>query len=518
MTFPRPAALVTAFCLMCSAAFASDRVTLTSHDGLIVLSGDLLSYDGEFIRIDTIYGRLTVNGSGVVCEGAACPIPGFYMAELMVSGSGLTGTDLLPRLLEAFAARKGLMFVRQDEDATHFLYLLTDPATRNPVARIRFRVTTTTEGFADLVAEQADITMAFREISDAENARSVEANLGNLRAPRRSQIVALDAIAPLVAQDNPMTKISLADLDRIVSGQITNWAQLGGPDTAIRLHMPAQEHGLSGLFQSQEADNDDVLRITRHTTVAAVAKAVASDPAALGIGTTSKVGMARVLPFVGSCGQVVRADVAAIKSEDYPLTAPHYIYTPSRRLPAIAREFLEFAGSETAQDVVRAAGFVDQSLEFEPFSMQGTRLGRAILSTDREVGVSDLRRVVTALQDGSRLSITFRFEDGSADLDAPSRANVTLLAKYLSEGRFDESELLFAGFSDGQGGASANLDLSRRRAETVREAVAAAIESPEDVTTKLVADGFGEVMPIGCDEDDWGRRMNRRVEVWLRQR
>ena len=518
MRFSRPAGLVTAFGLMCSAALASDRVTLTSHDGTIILTGDLLSYDGEFIRIDTVYGTLTVDGAGVVCEGAACPIPDFFMAELMISGSALTGNDLLPDLLEAFAARKGFGFVRQNEDPTHFLYLLTDPASQNPVARIRFRVTTSTEGFADLVAEQADIAMAFREVSETENARSVEANLGDLRQARRSQIVALDAIAPLVANDNPVGAISLADLNKVVSGEITNWSELGGPDAAIRLHMPVREHGISARFAEQAALGDAGEGISRHPTVADVASAVASDSAALGIGTVSRAGEARILSLAGSCGQLVAPDIGAIKSEDYPLSAPHFLYTPARRLPAIAREFLGFLTSDTAQNVIRAAGFVDQGLEFVPFADQGARLGRAILSTGREVGASDLRRMVSALQDGSRVSITFRFEDGSAELDVPSRANVTLLADQIAQGRFDGAELLFAGFSDGQGGADANLDLSRRRAEAVRDAVLAAIGDPQMVKAELIADGFGEVMPMGCDEDDWGRRINRRVEVWLRQR
>jgi phosphate transport system substrate-binding protein len=518
MNFPRLAALVISLGLASGSASAADRVTLTSHDGTIVLTGDLLSYDGEFIRIETVYGTLTIAGSGVVCEGAACPIPDFYMAELMISGSALTGTDLMPRLLEAFAARKGLTFVRQDEDETHFLYVLTDPASLNPVARIRFRITTTTEGFADLVSEQADIAMAFREVSDSENARSIEANLGDLRRDQRSQIVALDAIAPLVAEENPVKAISVPDLGRVLSGEIRNWADLGGPDAEIAVHLPGSEHGLSARFITVADQEGAVPWITRHGGVADVARAVAGDNRALGLGTTSRIGDARALSLLGSCGHFVAAQTGAIKSEDYPLSAPHYLYTPARRLPAIARDLLDFLASGTAQDVVRAAGFVDQGLEYRPLAEQGDRLSRAILATGREVGAPDLRRMVAALQNGARVSLTFRFEDGSADLDAPSRANVTVLAKHIVDGRFGGGKLLFAGFSDGQGSAGSNLELSRRRAETVRDAVIAAIGADADIRTELVADGFGEVMPMGCDEDDWGRRINRRVEVWLHQR
>ena len=64
------AALIAA--LMFSEAAAQD-VTLTSRDGALSLSGTLLGYDGEFFRIETRYGQLTVDGQGVTCDGPAAP-------------------------------------------------------------------------------------------------------------------------------------------------------------------------------------------------------------------------------------------------------------------------------------------------------------------------------------------------------------------------------------------------------------------------------------------------------------
>ncbi len=44
-----------------SSASAQD-VTLVAREGGIVLTGTLQGYDGEFYRIDTAYGSLTVDG------------------------------------------------------------------------------------------------------------------------------------------------------------------------------------------------------------------------------------------------------------------------------------------------------------------------------------------------------------------------------------------------------------------------------------------------------------------------
>ena len=51
-------------------AHAQD-VTVKSPDGQVELSGTLLGFDGEFYRLDTVYGEMTIDGSGVRCEGPA---------------------------------------------------------------------------------------------------------------------------------------------------------------------------------------------------------------------------------------------------------------------------------------------------------------------------------------------------------------------------------------------------------------------------------------------------------------
>ena len=48
--------------LLISQSARAQDVTLTSRDGSLSLVGTLQGYDGEFFRIDTSYGLLTVDG------------------------------------------------------------------------------------------------------------------------------------------------------------------------------------------------------------------------------------------------------------------------------------------------------------------------------------------------------------------------------------------------------------------------------------------------------------------------
>ena len=81
---------------------------------------------------------------------------------------------------------------------------------------------------------------------------------------------------------------------------------------------------------------------------------------------------------------------------------------------------------------------------------------------------------------------------------------------------FEGHELVFAGFSDSVGGAAGNRRISRQRAEQVADLVRKAATRADLSRLTISVIGLGEVSPLACNDDDLGRRINRRVEVWLR--
>ena len=501
-----------------SAAQAQD-ITLRSRDGAIELSGTLLGFDGEFYRIDTDYGELTVDGTGVRCIGVGCPSLTDFVADLTISGSGTIGDVLLPALIESFALRNGLRAQRETGSETGFSYTLSDGSDGRTLGRFHLRIGTTDSGFADLLDGRADIVMALREIRPEEEEAAQQAGLGNLSRANRSHVLALDALVPVVAHGNPVDMISPADLAGVLAGRITNWQALGGPDAPVTVHL---RNAGSGLAQGMA---DQLLRpsrldlragVVRHASNAALARAVADDPFGIGIASHSELGPARALVLTGNCGFRLRATARNIKTEDYPLTAPMFLYTPARRLPALARDFLAFTRSDAAQPVIRRAGFVDQAPEEIPLDLQGDRLANAIAVARGEDGLRRLRDMTRMLGELRRLSISFRFEPGSIRLDAQSRSNVRRLASALETGRHDNRRLVFVGFSDGQGPHDANLAIAAERAETVRRAVTDAAETADFDRIDISTLAYGEALPMACDDSEWGREANRRVEVWLR--
>lgn len=462
-------------------------VTLTARDGGLALNGQLISYDGEFYRIETPYGGLTVDGEGVICEGPACPDLTAPLAVITVVGPSGPAERLLPALFAGFAAARGLAFT----DGTVAEILA--PDTGQPLARISFQAMDADAAMTAVLARKAALTIGFT------------APVG-----LRSRAVGLEALIPIVAAENRFPAISSTDLSAALTGAVTNWQAFGGPDMPIVVHGLAEGAALAPAIRARVGKMADG---PRHATAEALATAVARDPWAIALIGQSEQGGARALPLTDACGFPLGATPLAIKAEDYPLTAPLFLATARHRQPLLIREFLEYLATDTAQEAVAAAGYIDRRLGVAPLTEDGARLLGAIRNAGPEVPLVDLQRLAAAMTGGQRLSLTFRFQDGSAQLDAHSRDNLADLARQIAAGRFDGEDLMLAGFSDGTGVAAVNFALSQSRAEAVRSALRNL--APDLTPAQMPAvEAFGEALPMACDTTATGRQINRRVELW----
>lgn len=474
-----------------SGSVRAQDATLTSRDGGLELAGTILAFDGEFYRIDTAYGPLTVDAQGVICDGPGCPDLTAPRATIRLVGEADAGTRLLPPLVAAFAAARGLGVTDADGRL-----VLTDPKTDQVLAEFGFAPATPERAGALVQAGGAELAVAAWESGDF--------------LPRT---LALDALVPVVAPDNPVAEISSADLARALSGEVDSWAQVGGPDMPLVLHALAAGSGVDAALAARLGR--DVAADVTHADLAALARAVAADPWALAVTGRASAGAAKPITLTDKCGFPLLPTPLAVKAEDYPLALPVYLLAPKRRLPLMAREFLEFLSFPQAQAAIASAGFVDRAPERQPMTADGLRLLNAIQGAGAETTLEDLKRLADAMDGADRVSFTFRFEDGSTVLDAHSRDNLADLALLLEAGSFRGQTLYLAGFSDGQGAADANLTLSQDRAEEVLDALRAIAPGLEDARLPQVI-SFGEALPMACDETSVGRRLNRRVELWLR--
>jgi phosphate transport system substrate-binding protein len=486
------AAAILAAMMWIGPAVAQD-VTLVAREGGIVLTGALQGYDGEFYRIETTYGTLTVDGQGVICEGPACPDLTAPRAVIRLVGAEDPGFALLPALFQTFADRRGLVYQPGPSDG--FSATILDPESGKELAAISFDPLSPAEATARLEAGTADLKLGF----------VAEAGFG-------THSVAMDALVAIVAPDNPTPEISTLNLAKVLAGEVTNWSAIGGPDMPVVLHALRPEVDMQRALA--ERLGSPLAAAVLHPDQQSLATAVALDPWAIAITGRSFIAPARRIPLTDSCGFPLLPTPLAVKAEDYPLALPVLLLAPQRRLPLMTREFLDFLRTPAAQAVIAANGYIDRSATRQPMTADGLRLINAIQGAGDDITLADLKRLVALMDGADRVSLTFRFEDGSSTLDAQSRDNLADLAQLIASGQFRNERMVFAGFSDGSGAAAANLALSLERAgRVVQELAAIAPDLPPEALPAI--NGFGEALPMACDETAIGRDLNRRVELWL---
>ena len=489
------AAVFAALSLFATGAVAQD-VTLTARDGSLSIDAVLMSFDGEFYRVDSKYGPLTLDGEGVICDGPGCPDLTATLAVLRITGAAEPGNRLLPGLFDAYARTRGLT-IDTTAEGEGFKTAITDPGSGQALAQITFVPAAPEDARTALMRGQADLAVSL----------TADKGFG-------ARSMALDALIPIVAKGNTHPRISTPELAAALSGKVSNWKDLGGPDMPIALHSLAGDTSLQEALTARLGRR--VAARVEHATPADLAEAVARDPWALAITGQSARGDARALPLTDSCGFPLLPGRASVKAEDYPLTLPVQLLTPRRRLPLFAREFLDFLDHPAAQAPIAAAGYVDRAPEVTPMTADGLRLLNAIKGAGPDVPLEQLQKLADVMRDSSRSSLTFRFEDGAMTLDARSRENLGLLAQMLAVDAYRGQEVILAGFSDGSGSAEANLDLSESRAIGIVTALSEALPDLPDGTKLPRVMPFGEALPMACDTTAAGRRANRRVEVWLR--
>jgi outer membrane protein OmpA-like peptidoglycan-associated protein len=81
------------------------------------------------------------------------------------------------------------------------------------------------------------------------------------------------------------------------------------------------------------------------------------------------------------------------------------------------------------------------------------------------------------------------------------------LVRFLTDHR--ERHVEIDGFTDSVGTDSFNLDLSQRRADTVK---AVLVNRGVD-SSRIVARGYGKDFGVASNADTGGRQLNRRVEI-----
>ncbi len=526
------AGLMTGGLIAAVATASAGEVTLQMKGGEFTVKGDIKSFDGVKYQIESkSFGSMSLDASRFDCVGGACPkagtfapaanagtaAPGSNLGTAVWMGGSAQGTQVMPKLIQAYAASIGANVTRTiGADPKNLEFKLTD-ATGKEIGQFIDARQGVPAGLAGLENKTVDAVWSARPVTPAEQARGEAAGLGNLRAPGNEHIYALNAMVVLVAPGNPAVSMSVDNIAKIYAGQIKDWSEVGLPPGKINVYAMVPTSGYWGAFEDlvlkprNLAASPDIIRIENATDWS---DKVTQDPAGIGITSIGLVRNAKQVNLEASCGLITKPSTFLAKTEEYPMSHRLHLYTAGPPRAPLARELLAFALSPRMQPVLRDANFVDQSPEGLDFQSQTTRIAYALNAAGPDFDLNLMRTLITELKPASRLTTTLRFDTANFALDNKAAADVVRLRALLETDEYKGRTVILAGFADGIGRFDANLLLSQKRAATVLNALQRAGNRP--IQANVVTRAYSQLAPVACNDSLEARSFNRRVEVWVK--
>ena len=135
----------------------------------------------------------------------------------------------------------------------------------------------------------------------------------------------------------------------------------------------------------------------------------------------------------------------------------------------------------------------------------------ALEAANQSTGISVLATANGQLQ--INLPSDFSFDSDGAAVKPGMRPLLDHLAADLAGPTMANLLIQVIGFTDSEGSESANVALSLARASNVRKY----LEGKGIAAARLSAEGRGEEAPLAGNDKRYGRALNRRVEIYLRE-
>ena len=214
-------------------------------------------------------------------------------------------------------------------------------AEREPGVAVNCSGTGSGAGVEAAVSGRCDIGLSSRALRDVELARGAQAHL-----------IALDGVAVIVHPSNPVSGLTLAQLEQVFTGQVDNWSALGGPDAPVAVYGREAGSGTRGAFEELLGVTDRCDYTNEYGSSGDVVGNVSGNPNAIGYTSLASVGdTVSALAVEGAA-----CTEETVRSGAYPIQRPFLLVTrEGEALSPAAQAFLDYAcGGEAGPYIARA--------------------------------------------------------------------------------------------------------------------------------------------------------------------
>ena len=214
----------------------------------------------------------------------------------------------------------------------------------NKDVTVNYNPTGSGSGITAVQEGTCDIGLSSRALKDEEKSAGL-----------KETVLAYDGIAIIVHPDNPVSDLSVEQIAKLYTGEITNWKDVGGNDAEVVLIGREAASGTRDGFESITGTKDKCQYRQELTSTGDVITAVSQNPDAIGYASLASVkDSVKALNVDG-----VTPGEATVKDGSYKVQRPFVLVTmEGKELSPAAQAFFDYAVSSDAASIIAKAGAV----------------------------------------------------------------------------------------------------------------------------------------------------------------
>ena len=200
---------------------------------------------------------------------------------------------------------------------------------QNSGVTVNYNPTGSGSGITAVQEGTCDIGLSSRALKDEEKSAGL-----------KETVLAYDGIAIIVHPDNPVSDLSVEQIAKLYTGEITNWKDVGGNDAEVVLIGREAASGTRDGFESITGTKDKCQYRQELTSTGDVITAVSQNPDAIGYASLASI-------------------KDTVKDGSYKVQRPFVLVTvDGKALSPAAQAFFDYATSSDAASIIAKAGAV----------------------------------------------------------------------------------------------------------------------------------------------------------------
>lgn len=209
--------------------------------------------------------------------------------------------------------------------------------------KVTYNPTGSSSGIQAVAEGRCDIGLASRDLKEEET------------ADLQGTVVAIDGIGIIVNSDNPVTDLTIEQIGKIYTGEITNWKEVGGSDAPIVCIGREAASGTRDGFEEVTGTKDQCRYSQELTSTGDVVQTVSGNPNAVGYASVASAN--DTIKMVSVEG--VTPTTETIQDGGYKIQRNFVLVTKKdTALSKAAQDFFDFATSSQADSLITEAGAV----------------------------------------------------------------------------------------------------------------------------------------------------------------